>query len=146
MPCSLDAKGRVKLPAKLLKQLGEEHSSDFTLKFDRKKGILLLFPRSVWESQLDRISKLNMLIERNREFARRHSAGTQEVGKDSSDRINLPNYMIEALEFKSEVMVYAYLDTIEIWPLDKYENYLADDSYDVGAESEAIFDDQNPET
>lgn len=112
---------------------------DFIMKLDRKKGIVLVFPKAVWRSYQERIGQLNMLIEKNREFARRFSLGATDVEKDKSDRLLIPKHMVDELGLKGNVVVYAYLETIEIWPEERYRAFSEDDSYDMGEMSEAIF-------
>ncbi len=121
-PATLDAKGRVKLPSTLLKQLGEGSDSDFILKLDDERGILRLYPIKVWNELEDRLNnELDPFNPDHEDFMSLFFLDIREVSKDTSDRINIPNYMIDAVGLKGEVMVHAYQNKIEIWPLHKYE-------------------------
>ena len=62
--CKLDDKGRFLMPAGLRKQLPEDQQSDFVI----NRGIdrcLVLYPLSVWETELARIQSRNQYLKEN---------------------------------------------------------------------------------
>ncbi len=137
--CTLDAKGRVRLPSSLLKQLGEENSEKFVIKQDRTRGIVQLYTLDVWRGLMERLRAVNNLIEWQKEYARRFQLGGDSVDKDRSDRILIPKAFVDTLDLGASVVVYAYMDQIEIWPVDKYNALYDDQDYDMDAMAEALF-------
>ncbi|HNB31721.1 MAG TPA: hypothetical protein PK931_11810 [Saprospiraceae bacterium] len=65
----LDDKNRLRLPAVLLRQLGEEVKLGLVINrgFDK---CLVLYPQKQWEKISDEVNQLNLYVTANREFAR----------------------------------------------------------------------------
>ncbi len=141
--CSLDAKGRVRLPSAITNPMGEENAKFFVLKLNKLKGILQVYTMKAWEQRTARLLQVDSILEENEEFLRRQITGTHRVERDSSGRIAIPKHVLELLGFKENVMVTSWLNRIEIWSPDRYAAYLADESYDMAAESRRIFGEGN---
>ncbi len=118
--CRLDAKGRLKLPSDLLRQLGEDKDDCFILKRGEDK-CLVLYPNKVWEEKTKLVNQLNTLIKVEREYRRAFMRKARYVETDSSDRINIPDSMLKYAEIEREVTVLGLGDEIEIWAQDIYE-------------------------
>jgi len=137
--CSLDAKGRVRLPSTIISQLPEEDSKFFVIKQNRKKGILQVFSLKAWEKRTQRLMQVDIMLEENEEYVRRQLMGTSRVERDGSGRIQIPKHVLASLGFSDNIMVTAWRDVIELWVPDRYYAYMEDDSYDYGAESRRIY-------
>jgi MraZ protein len=115
----LDAKGRFLFPSGLKKQLSSTAQRDFML----NKGFeecLTLFPIKDWEKVSDRLSRMNLFKPKNRMFYRLFHQGAKQVSLDNAGRVLIPASLIERIQLKSEVMLIAYNDRIEIWDKSKY--------------------------
>ena len=59
--CKLDAKGRMRLPAQLLKQLASYQSMDYIVNRGFENH-LMLYPKAVWGEKTKEINRLNLNI------------------------------------------------------------------------------------
>jgi len=84
--CKVDAKGRVRVPSQILKQLGELDSYHFVVNRGMDKH-LNLFPKSTWDVLSAKVQKLNKFVRKNMQFIRFFFRGATPVSTDSSDRI-----------------------------------------------------------
>ena len=137
--CKIDAKGRLKLPANLLRQLGESNSLSFTLNRGFEKCIML-YPKTTWDMYTAQLQKLNPFVTKNREFIRAFYRGATPVTADGSDRVLVPKNLIEHAGLKKEVVVNAYAGFIEIWDKTQYVKTVRKASSDDLAEmAESVF-------
>ena len=137
--CKIDAKGRLKLPAGLLRQLGADASHSFTLNRGFEKCIML-YPKSTWDGYTAQLQKLNPFVTKNREFVRAFYRGATPVVADSSERINIPKSLLEHAGAQKEVIVNAYGAFIEIWDKAQYLRQLkGSNSDDLAGMAESVF-------
>jgi len=134
--CKLDGKGRFRLPTNLLKQL-EGLGTDFMV----NRGIeqcLVLYPKTEWEKITEELNKLNMYVEKNRRFVRYFMRGSSEASLDSADRMLIPKRLQEYAAIDKEVIVFAYLNKIEIWAKEIYDNMLGEEPEDFSSLAEDV--------
>ena len=81
--CKIDAKGRMRVPSQLLKQLGGQGPHTFVINRGMEK-CLMLYPKSTWDKISRKINKLNLYIKKNREFKRYFFRGATELSTHSS--------------------------------------------------------------
>jgi len=136
--CKIDAKGRVKLPANLIRQL----SGDGTFEFMVNRGFekhLMLYPKDVWDEKAKEINQLNIYIKKNRQAVRYFFRGATKIQSDGSDRILLSKNLIEYAGIDKQVMLFAYQDFVEIWAKDEYEKMIGEEPEDFSALAEEVF-------
>lgn len=124
-----DAKGRIKLPASLLRQFGEGQGLSFVV----NRGFedcLVLYTKEQWKVETEKLSALNPYDKRHRAFMRQYFRGATELLSDASDRILLPKQLMAFAGIKKEVILFAHMDKIEIWDKKRYEDELDVDSDD----------------
>jgi MraZ protein len=134
---SIDAKGRVNLPAKLRKHVTPEADGAFVI----TRGLetcLYLYPLDTWTVlEQDLTTKLNVYREEDRLFLRTLLMWVQEVSLDKQSRIMIPSELLKFANIKSSVVLIGTLSKVELWApeeLDHYLNRYADQSYeDVAA-------------
>ena len=119
--CKIDAKGRMRLPSTLLKQLGEREEYCFVINRDFD-GNLTMYPKEVWDELSKEVYKLNAYIKKNRDFIRFFHRGIVKVTTDSSDRILLTKRLLDYAGIKKEVILTAFGNKIEIWDPERYDN------------------------
>lgn len=133
--CKVDAKGRLRLPAQILKQIGDEAKLGFVLNrgFER---CMVLYPRSAWNRISDNIRQLNQFVKKNREFIRYFFRGATELELDGNSRILIPKHLSDYAMLNKELVLMAYFDKIEIWSKEEYDRLMEDipDEFDLLAE------------
>ena len=136
--CKIDAKGRLKLPMQLIRQLGGDVSLNFTLNRGFE-NCLNLFPKNVWDRKTKEISQLNTYIQKNRVFVRYFHRGATPVATDAADRILIPKSLMQYAGISKEVILLAYNDQIEIWSKEAYEHMINNEPKDFGELAEEVF-------
>jgi MraZ protein len=137
--CKIDTKGRLKLPAGLLRQIGEGGAQSFTLNRGFEKCIML-YPKSTWNGYTKALQKLNPFVTKNREFIRAFYRGATPVVSDAADRILIPRSLLDHAGVKKEVVVNAYAGFIEIWEKDAYLRQIeSTKSDDLASMAEEVF-------
>ena len=119
--CKIDAKGRMRVPAQLLKQLGDGGTHTFVVNRGLEKN-LMLYPKKVWDQMIAKVSSLNQFDRNNRKFIRYMYRGAQHLELDSSDRILMKKQLLEFAGIEKEVILFAQGDQIEIWSKTEYLN------------------------
>ena len=143
--CKTDAKGRVRLPSSLIKQLGEGGSTQFVINRGFEKH-LMLYPRNVWEKETKKINRrLNIYNNKERQALRYFYRGATELSIDKADRILIPKSLSEYAGINKEVVLFAYQDRIEVWAKDEYELFLSKEPEDFASIAEEIFGNKNEE-
>jgi MraZ protein len=128
-PCKFDAKGRLRLPSAFLDQVPEDERDLFVI----KRGLeqcLELYPKKVWDTVANKVSKLNDFNKRNREFKRHFFFGVDKVKRDAADRLNFPNHQLNWANIKSDVVFYCVHDKVEIWDTEVFEQKMQEVSYE----------------
>src|SRR5665647_3046300 len=92
--CRLDDKGRIKMPAALIKQLPADAQDKYVLNRGFEQH-LILYPKSEWLIITEEINKLNAYERKVREFKRFFYRGATELSIDSSSRLLLPKSLLE---------------------------------------------------
>ncbi len=136
--CKIDAKGRVRLPSALIRQVGGGETIKFTVNrgFERH---LMLYPSDVWEKKTKEINQLNIYQTSKRRAIRYFYRGATELTLDSADRILLPKSLIEYAGMGKELVLFAYHEQIEIWAKDKYEQMLSEEPDQFAEIADEIF-------
>ena len=135
--CKIDAKGRLRLPSPMLKQLGDLAQDGFVLNRGFEK-CLVLYPRQAWDTISKDIQKLNQYVKKNRDFVRYFFRGATELELDSNSRLLFPRTMLDHAEADKELVLFAYFDKIEVWSKENYEALLNDEPMDFDALAEEV--------
>ena len=121
--CSLDEKGRLKLPTALLKSIGDFAPYKFYINRGFEK-CLALYPEKVWEEVLDKINNLNTFVTHQRNFIRYFIRGLKNVSTDTADRILVPKPLLEYADIQKEVFLIGYRNYVEIWDKATYNQFI----------------------
>ena len=122
---SLDAKGRLIMPAKLREDIGE--------KFVVTKGLdgcLFAFSISEWTNFEEKLKSLPLSNKNSREFTRFFLSGATECEIDKQGRFLIPNNLRDAANLVKEVIIIGVGTRIEIWDKNKWKSY-SDDNISV---------------
>ena len=116
----IDAKGRLKLPADLLRQIPEEMRKSYVL----NKGLdncLRLYPAQQWKEITEEMTKqLSYFKNEDRKFLKYFYQGATNIELDGSDRILVPKRLQDLVSIQSDIVINAYHDAIEIWGREAY--------------------------
>ncbi len=111
-----DAKGRLFLPAcfrKILQQAGEER---LIMRRDVFQECLVLWPESVWNTQVDAIAaRAGTFNRQGRELLRRFVADAESITLDSNGRLLIPKRYLKWAGIDTDVRFIGVDNTIEIW-------------------------------
>jgi MraZ protein len=135
--CKVDAKGRLRIPSSLVRQLGSENLT-FTINRGFEKH-LILYPKTVWDRKAGEIDQLSMYQSRQRQALRFFYRGASELILDSSDRILLPKSLVSYAGIESDVVLFALQEQIEIWSKAEYEKMIAQEPEDFAQIADEIF-------
>ena len=136
--CKVDAKGRLRMPSSLVRQLSSDNLT-FTVNRGFEKN-LILYPREVWMEKAAEIdSRLNMYSTKQRQVLRYFYRGATEVNLDSSDRILLPKTLVKYAGIEKEVVLFGLQQQIEIWSIEEYEKMISEEPQDFAQIADEIF-------
>ncbi|MBP3711212.1 MAG: division/cell wall cluster transcriptional repressor MraZ [Bacteroidaceae bacterium] len=122
-----DEKGRVFVPSVFRKILQKEEEEGLVLRRDLFVNCLVLYPKSVWDAQVDTIrARTNLFNRQQREALRLFTADAENVTLDSGGRMLIPRRYLEHAGIKSDVRFIGVDDTIEIWSKSAAEDLLSD--------------------
>ena len=126
---TIDAKGRLIIPAKFRETLGEEFI--LTKGLD---GCLSIYPMDEWESFEEKLKALPLTDKNARAFLRFFVAGATSCELDRQGRILVPSTLREFAGLEKEVVLTGSLTRIEIWSKEKWlENSNYDDMDSIAA-------------
>ncbi len=115
---SLDAKGRMAIPAKFRGKLGS--GAIITRGLDR---CLFVFTASEWEVLAKKIVELSILKSDSRAFSRFTMSAASDVDFDTQGRILIPASLREYAGLKKEAVVTGVFNRLEIWDTDSWKSY-----------------------
>lgn len=136
--CKVDAKGRLRLPSNLLRQIASAGILNFTINRGFEKH-LMLYPKDVWDKKAAEINQLNIYNTRQRKAIRYFYRGATELAVDSSDRILIPKGLSEYAGIEKELVLFAYQEQIEVWSKSAYEAIIDDEPEDFASIADEIF-------
>jgi MraZ protein len=129
---SLDAKGRITIPAKFRDELGE--------KFIATKGLdncIFLYPIEEWQLIEAKLRSLPFTRADVRSFARFFFSGASEMEFDKQGRAVLSMKLREYAAINKDLIIIGVGSRVEIWSVEKWTQYTenAESSYEEMAES-----------
>lgn len=129
---SLDAKGRLIIPAKFREELGE--GVVLTRGLD---NCLFLFPSDEWSILETKLKTLPLTKGGARQFVRFLFSGATECDLDKQGRINLPLNLREFANIEKDAVVIGVSNRVEIWSKEKWDSYVetAEESFEDIAEN-----------
>ncbi len=122
-----DEKGRVFVPSVFRKILHKEDENELVLRRDLFENCLVLYPKRVWDAQVDSVkARTNPFDRKQRLGLRLFMADAENITPDSGGRILIPRRYLEHAGIKSDVRFIGVDDTIEIWSKQAAEGLLDD--------------------
>ena len=120
---SVDAKGRVIMPAKLREDIGE--------KFIVTKGLdgcLFAYSFNEWTNFEGKLKNLPLTNKNARDFVRFFLSGAVECEIDKQGRFLIPGNLREYATLEKEIIIIGVGTRIEIWNKDEWKKYSSDEN------------------
>ena len=133
---TIDAKGRLIVPAKFREVLGDE--------FVVTKGLdncLFVYPNDEWQKFEEKLQTLPLTNKNARQFTRFFLAGSASVEVYKQGRILLPSVLREFAGLEKDVVLVGVASRIEIWSKDRWTESIStydDDMDEVAANMESL--------
>ena len=130
---TLDAKGRVSLPAKF--------RGEMTGKLVVAKGFegcLYVYPAEKYREFIDRLMSRDDFNPQYRKVRRFFTSGAAETELDSAGRVKLPPVLIEHAGLGKDVSITGNGDRIEIWDAEKWAAYNGETAENIEHDAEEL--------
>lgn len=108
---TIDAKGRLIVPAKLREQLGDV----FTVTKGMDGRCLAIYPADEWETFAGKLRALPLNNPNSRKVIRYFTAGAVTCELDKQGRILIPSTLREFAQLEKDVVLAGVMNCVEIW-------------------------------
>lgn len=134
---SIDAKGRLIIPAKF-----REHLTEGFVITRGLDNCLFGYPILEWRKLEEKLKQLPVTKKDARAFTRFFFSGATEVEVDKQGRINIPGNLLTHANVQKDCVVLGVSNRIEIWSKESWQNYFAEseESFNDIAENMIDFD------
>lgn len=117
---SVDAKGRVAIPAKFRDELGT--GAIVTRGLD---NCLFIFGRHEWESLAAKLMALPLAQANSRAFVRLMLSGATDVELDGQGRALVPEYLRSYAGIEKDAVITGLYNRVELWDTRRWDEYKA---------------------
>ena len=117
---TIDAKGRLIIPANYREELGEEFMLAKGL-----DGCLFIYPMEQWHELESKLRALPLTQKEARSFARFFFSGANEGEMDKQGRLIIPQALREYAQLTKECVVVGVDNRLEVWDQEKWRAYNA---------------------
>jgi MraZ protein len=124
---TIDAKGRIILPAKFREALGEQ--------FVATKGLdncLFVYPLEEWAIIESKLKQLPFTNADARAFVRFFFAGAAECEADKQGRVLIPTNLRDYAKLDKDIVIVGVSTRIEIWSKEVWEKYSSEAEHAYG--------------
>ena len=127
---SLDAKNRMRIPAKLRSELGDNYSITVGV-----GGCLYVYSAEQMKEQRALLQNLNAYKEEQLKAARFILYNTYDVEEDKQGRLLLPENLRKYAKIVKDVVVFKGPTCIEIWSQEVWDDYFKDVNFTALSEA-----------
>jgi MraZ protein len=121
--CSVDDKGRVKMPVTFSRQFPEPDKGRFMIARDIE-DCLVIYTLEGWKAQEERLKRLNLFDPTHRAFINAITVGLTEVEMDNADRFLISRQLMKYIGNAKDVVLKGQFDRIQVWDATKYDQYI----------------------
>lgn len=118
--CTMDEKGRIKMPAALRKQFASGKETRFVLVKDLE-DCLVIYSNKSWSELEAKLRRLNSFNLDHQRFVNLVTTGWTEVEIDSADRFLISTSLKKYLGNGKDILLKGKFDKIQVWDAKKYE-------------------------
>lgn len=126
---TVDAKGRLIVPAKFRESLGEEFVVTKGL-----DGCLFVYPMEEWKNIEEKFRSIPLTTKDARKFSRFFFSGAAACEVDKQGRILIPAVLREFADLQKEAVLAGVFNRIEIWSKERWQDESEYDDMDEVAE------------
>lgn len=130
---SVDAKGRIIMPAKFREILG-----DMFVVTKGLDGCLFVYPNKEWENIENKFREIPLTTKDARKFSRFFFAGAADCEVDKQGRVLIPSVLREFAGLNKEVVLVGVLNRIEIWSKERWLENEYDDMDEIAEHMAAL--------
>ena len=114
---SLDGKGRVIIPSSFREALGE----DFTITINPDKTAVAIYPKEMWDKQLERLSRIDPMDKLGARYERYlMSVSFSGNSMDAQGRVLIPMKLRSKIGLTRDIVFVGLNQYIEIWDAEVY--------------------------
>lgn len=132
---SIDEKGRLIVPVKFREKLGDNFY--ITKGFDQ---CLFVYPEEEWNKFIEKLDNNPMKKKDARRIQRFFIASANECNLDKQGRILIGSHLRQYSEIEKEVILIGVSNRIEVWSKEKWDEYNADEDFDISELAEEMED------
>jgi len=124
--CTVDAKGRMVLPARIKSNLPEIDGGNIVLSRGFESCIVL-YSQTEFKKIYSKVAGLNEFSEEYRVFQRNFFRGINEIELDANGRLLIPKMLVGHAHIEKDITVVGMGNRVEIWSPELYQKYLIQD-------------------
>jgi len=132
---SIDAKGRLSMPAKLKSEIGDKFVVTKGL-----EGCLFVYSLAEWQNFEEKLKSLPLTNKNARTLTRFFLAGATECEIDKQGRFLIASNLREYAGLQKEVVIIGVLGRLEIWDKAKWQEYNEKENNSVEDIAESLAD------
>ncbi len=136
--CKIDDKGRLKVPASLIKQMEDFEEKTFVVKRSVFQPCLEVYPMKAWDKLMEKINKLNRFIKKNADFIRMFTAGVKTVELDNAGRLQISKDLTHFADLQKDIVITSAGELFEIWNKEAYEKVISTNEVDFASLAEDV--------
>ncbi|MGI9106770.1 MAG: division/cell wall cluster transcriptional repressor MraZ [Pyrinomonadaceae bacterium] len=133
-PARLDAKGRLKVPTAFRRYIQKNHGAEVYVTSLNGESVRL-YPLAEWEGIEQRLALLPSMDPARRKFLDRTNYYGQQATMDGQGRVLIHPLLRKSAGVVGDVAVLGYLNYLEVWELEKFQQRLLSDPYTEEDES-----------
>ncbi|HEX8423057.1 MAG TPA: division/cell wall cluster transcriptional repressor MraZ [Pyrinomonadaceae bacterium] len=124
----LDAKGRLKVPTHFRRHIQESHGAEVYVTSLTGESVRI-YPLAEWEGIEQRLALLPSMDPARRKFLDRTNYYGQQTAIDGQGRILIHPLLRKSAGVMGDVAVLGYLNYLEVWELERFQQRLLSDPY-----------------
>lgn len=132
---NIDDKNRLIIPSKFREKLGDSFIVTRGI-----EGCLFVYDKESWERIVNRLESLPFTKKDARSFMRFFLSGATDLEFDKQGRITINQPLISYASIKKECVVVGVGERLEIWALDKWEEFFNSSKDNMADIAENLFD------
>ena len=134
---SLDGKGRVIIPASFREALGE----NFTITINPNKTAVAIYPKEMWDQQLERLSQINPMDRVGMQYERYvMSVSFSGNSMDAQGRVLIPAKLRAKIGLARDIVFVGLNRYIEIWDAEVYAKLEAETEEDFEELADYVYE------
>jgi MraZ protein len=124
----IDAKGRLKVPTQFRRHIQENKSAEVYVTSLTGESVRI-YPLAEWESIEQRLALLPSMDPARRKFLDRTNYYGQQTTIDGQGRVLIHPLLRKSAAVMGDVAVLGYLNYLEVWELERFQQRLLSDPY-----------------